>query len=136
MNKYHVAAKADRTVQINGINHVFDSSLEAQRYCWLRKLVTNRIISQLSIQPKYRLIDGFTCQGIRYRPVDVTFDFAYRNRKGQLCVEDTKGMRMRDYVLRVKLILSRPHDFLFYEIKNALEEGGTGVTDGRIYEQE
>lgn len=39
------------------------------------------------------------------RPVKYIADFVYRDREGNLVVEDTKGLRTTDYVIKRKLML-------------------------------
>jgi Protein of unknown function (DUF1064) len=40
------------------------------------------------------------------RAVEYRADFVYRDKVGELVVEDAKGVRTKDYVIRRKLMLS------------------------------
>lgn len=86
-------------VEIDGI--VFDSKREASRYCELRLLERTGEISNLEMQKRYELIPK---QG-KERAVHYVADFVYKNKAGVEVVEDTKGMRTRDYIIKRKLML-------------------------------
>jgi hypothetical protein len=60
-------------------------------------------ISDLQEQVKFELIpkqDG-------ERAVTYTADFVYRDKDGKLVVEDSKGFRTQQYIIRRKLMLFR-----------------------------
>jgi hypothetical protein len=118
-NKYRVSNKADRT--LDGI--VFASKLECSRYAFLRTLERASRITDLKLQPEFELIPKFECQGIKYRAVKYIADFEYY-RFGKRVVEDVKGKVLDSYRIKRAMLLSKPHDFLFYEIKDANEIGG------------
>lgn len=86
----------NKTIESDG--HRFDSKREYARYCELKLLERAGEISCLDIHPSWELVVNGTRIG-RY-----TADFAYRNKSGKLIVEDVKGVRTRDYVLRRKLM--------------------------------
>jgi len=91
MSKY----KSVRT-EVDGI--VFDSKREAARYSELCTLVRAGIISDLKLQQTYPLaINGMLV--CTYRA-----DFTYRDQQGRLIVEDVKGVRTRDYIIKAKLM--------------------------------
>ena len=93
MTKYN-----NRKVCIGGIN--FDSVREAQRYKQLSLLQKGGAIKDLQLQVRYHLIpkqDG-------ERAVDYIADFVYIENGGKV-VEDSKGVRTRDYVIKRKLLL-------------------------------
>lgn len=72
---------------------VFASKLEAGRYGQLKLLVQAGQISDLILQPKFVLQDGFTDRyGKRQRPITYIADFQYIE-EGQEVVEDTKGYK-------------------------------------------
>ncbi|AKQ59719.1 PF06356 domain protein [Bordetella hinzii 5132] len=85
----------------------FDSKREAARYSQLRMLERAGQIRDLSLQPKFTLIDSQRrADGKAERPVIYIADFMYF--EGDACVvEDAKGMKTPDYVIKRKLMLSR-----------------------------
>ncbi len=95
MNKYHA-----RRVEYDGI--MFASAFERDRYKLLRKLEDLGVIKNLQLQVKYEIIpkqDG-------ERAAHYIADFVYES-DGKIVVEDTKGFRTPDYILKRKLMLFR-----------------------------
>lgn len=94
MSKYNNT----RTV-VDGIK--FDSKAEARRYKELKLLEQAGYITDLQRQVKYELIpkqDG-------ERAVNYYADFVYTETKtGLRVVEDVKGRRTRDYIIKRKLM--------------------------------
>lgn len=94
----------------------FDSKHERDRYCELRLLQKAGVISNLRCQVPFRLIpeqrepDTLGPRGGRRRgrviekAVDYVADFVYV-RDGQTVVEDAKGVRTKDYIIKRKLML-------------------------------
>lgn len=99
----------------------FDSKKEARRYAELKMLLKVGAISDLELQKPFELIpaqyepvarygkngkrlkDGKKCieKSCVYKA-----DFVYiDNETGQQVVEDTKGMRTTDYIIKRKLML-------------------------------
>lgn len=110
-NKYQ-----NHKVEIDG--HSFDSKKEARRYKELKLLEDAGDISNLQMQVKYVLIPpqrepdtigkrGGVHKGrLIERECDYFADFVYTdNKTGQTVVEDTKGMRTTEYVIKRKLML-------------------------------
>ena len=110
-NKYH-----SKKVEVNGI--VFDSKKEAKRYSELSLLEKARTITELQRQVKYVLIpaqrepDTIGKRGgiIKGKTIEkecsYIADFVYRDAEtGELIVEDTKGFRTKDYIIKRKLML-------------------------------
>lgn len=104
---------------IDGI--FFDSKKEARRYAELKMMLRAGEISDLELQKKFELIpaqyetvprygkngkrlkDGKRCieNSCVYKA-----DFVYTdNKTGQIVVEDTKGFRTTDYIIKRKLML-------------------------------
>lgn len=85
---------------------VFDSQREYDRWKELVLLVKAGQISNLSRQVKFELIPS---QRIGKRVVErachYIADFVYIDKDGQLVVEDTKGFRTKDYILKRKMML-------------------------------
>lgn len=112
MNKYY-----SRKNTVDGI--CFDSQREAQRYCELALLQRAGKITNLERQKTYELIpaqyetyprlgkngqklkDGRRCIE---KAVTYVADFVYL-QGGQLIVEDAKGVRTPEYVIKRKLML-------------------------------
>lgn len=93
MSKYNA-----KKTTVDGI--AFDSAREAHRYKQLALMVKAGAIKDLQLQVRYHLIpkqDG-------ERAVDYIADFVYMEN-GALMVEDSKGVRTRDYVIKRKLML-------------------------------
>lgn len=85
---------------------VFDSYMEAKRY---RQLVTLEMageISDLVLQPKFRLMDSYKYNGKAIKAIDYIADFMYRE-DGKLVVEDVKGMRTQAYIIKSKLFIKK-----------------------------
>ena len=108
-NKYH-----SKKVAVNGIE--FDSKKEAKRYQELLLLERAGAISDLKRQVEYVLIpaqrepDTYGVRGglikgkVIEQAVKYKADFVY-NENGQAVVEDTKGFRTKDYILKRKMML-------------------------------
>lgn len=98
MTKY----RAKKTT-VDGIT--FDSKREAGRYCELKILARNGIIKNLRLQPKYILQEKYTNgEGEKIRAMAYVADFEYVDTiSGLLTVEDVKGMKTKDYLLKKKL---------------------------------
>lgn len=86
----------------------FDSQKEAQRYAELRLLERGKVISDLKCQVKFELIpnqyddDGKLIE----RAVTYIADFVYKDIKtGQYVLEDTKGFKTKEYILKRKMML-------------------------------
>lgn len=106
---------AKKTV-IDGLT--FASKLEAGRYRELKLLVQAGQISDLILQPKFVLQDGFTDRyGKRQRPIAYIADFQYVE-EGQEVIEDTKGFRNNAvWMIKKKMFLKQypQYDFRIIE---------------------
>lgn len=95
-----------------------DSKREHQRGCHLALLERAGEISELQAQVKYELIpaqrgaDGKVIE----RACSYYADYQYRDKAGQLVVEDVKGVRTDVYVIKRKLMLER-HGIRIKEVK-------------------
>jgi hypothetical protein len=114
-NKYHVAAAADRTAH----GHVFDSKAEMKRYYELTMLERAREIRDLELQPRFELVPAYTTKaGEKVRALCYFADFRYLDlRDNRLIVEDVKGARTKEYLLKKKLLLWRYPEINFVEVK-------------------
>lgn len=112
-NKY-----GSKKVKLDGI--VFDSIREAQRYKELKLLERAGEITDLELQKPFELVPAQYEYYERYgknnrrlkdgkrtieQSVVYKADFVYREKNGQLIVEDTKGMKTHDYIIKRKLML-------------------------------
>ena len=116
MNKY-----GNKKVIVDGL--VFDSKREAKRYKALRDLEMFGFIRDLKRQVTFELIPVqrekstrvYTKGRKKGQPIEgkiiekaVTYiaDFTYIDSStGKMVVEDAKGMRTRDYILKRKMLL-------------------------------
>ncbi len=110
-NKYR-----NTKTEVDGI--VFDSKKEAARYNELKRLESMGEIKDLKRQVRYELLpeqrepDSIGKRGavkngkIIERECVYFADFVYtRTEDGKTVVEDTKGMRTKDYILKRKMML-------------------------------
>ena len=95
MSKYK-----NRKTTVDGI--VFDSKKEAARYQDLRLLERAGEIQDLRCQVRYEIIPKQNGERACY----YVADFAYQE-DGNTVVEDVKGRRTRDYIIKRKLMLER-----------------------------
>lgn len=98
--KYH-----NRKTVRHGIT--FDSKHEADRYDELRMLLKAGEIHDLKLQQTYKLVGAQrTPTGAAARAVTYIADFVY-TRDGKMIVEDAKGFKTKDYIIKKKLMLER-----------------------------
>ena len=95
----------------------FDSLKEYRRFCELKLLQRGKKISNLQRQVKFVLIPtqrepdeigvrGGTKKGkVIEKECAYIADFVYVNDKGETVVEDTKGFRTTEYIIKRKLML-------------------------------
>lgn len=109
-SKYH-----SRKFVVDGIE--FDSELEGRRYAQLRLLERIGEIRDLQMQVPFELIPsqrepgrvgkrGGVYKGrVIEQSVVYYADFVYTTRSGERIVEDVKGVRTADFVIKRKLML-------------------------------
>jgi hypothetical protein len=98
MSKYN-----SRKVKADGM--VFDSRREFLRWNELVLLQKAGKISNLQRQVKFELIPSQKAEGkVVERQCSYTADFVYE-RDGKVIVEDTKGFKTKDYIIKRKLML-------------------------------
>ena len=90
-------------------DRVYDSAKEYRRACELHMLERAGAISSLQEQVAFELVPkGRRADGKAERAVKYVADFVYRdNDTGQTVVEDVKGVRTAEYVIKRKLMLWR-----------------------------
>ena len=114
-SKYH-----NRKITRDG--ETFDSIKEYNRYCELKLLERAGEITELRRQVKFKLLPTMrepvcemSSQGVFKkgkvieRGVDYVADFVYKNKIGFDVVEDVKGVRTKEYVIKRKLMLYIHH---------------------------
>lgn len=96
---------------------MFDSVKEFRRWQALKMLERDGLITDLRRQVKYQLIPaqrepdiigkrgGRKLGAIIEHECSYIADFEYRDKAGALHVEDAKGMRTTDYIIKRKLML-------------------------------
>lgn len=99
MNKYH-----NRKTIVDNI--IFDSRLEANRYCELKLLERSGEIFDLKLQPRFLLQENFKYKDKTYRKIEYVADFEYIEN-GQVVVEDVKGMQTEVFKIKMKLLLNK-----------------------------
>ena len=98
MSKY-----GNRKVIHDGIE--FDSVKEAHRYCELKLMQRAGVISDLQLQVPFELIPTQRIDGkLAEKAVNYVADFVYQQNGAQV-VEDTKGVRTKEYIIKRKLML-------------------------------
>ena len=107
-NKYHA-----QKVKVG--DEVFDSKHELHRWEELCLLEKAGMISDLRRQVKFTLIpaqreviakkgEGYRWGKVIEREVSYVADFVYKEN-GRIVVEDAKGMKTREYIIKRKLML-------------------------------
>jgi hypothetical protein len=97
-NKYY-----SKKIVHDGIT--FDSKKEYKRWCELALLQKAGQVTDLQRQVKYELIPSQRIDGkVAERACSYVADFVYREN-GKTVVEDTKGFKTKDYIIKRKLML-------------------------------
>lgn len=102
----------NRKVVRDGIK--FDSEREAARFAELKVLRAMGRIRDLRLQANFTLVEGYTTiEGERIKSMVYRADFVYERATGPDCngtvhwlreVEDAKGVKTKDYLLKKKLM--------------------------------
>lgn len=108
-SKYH-----SRKLTVDG--RTFDSRAEANRYRQLVMLQRAGKISALACQVRFTLQDGFKKGGKTYRPIVYVADFTY-TENGRIVVEDVKGVRTKEYLLKKKLFEKKYPNLTITEVE-------------------
>jgi len=90
-----------RKVEIDGIK--FDSKRESERYTVLKYLESIGNITDLQLQVKFELQPKYIMDGKTIRAITYIADFVYKDKNGNTVVEDSKGYRTKEYLLKKKL---------------------------------
>ena len=114
----------NRKTIVDGIR--FDSQKEARRYQYLKWAEGQGLIYQLRLQQDFTLQEAFTASdGERHRAIRYKADFTYRIGPpqsryviedhwmklptGALVIEDTKGVRTKEYNMKKKMMAEKGH---------------------------
>lgn len=99
-----MAKYGNKKVWFDGME--FDSIRERDRYLELKLLQRAGEISDLRTQVKFELIPSQVYDGkVVERPVTYIADFVYKDKLGNTVVEDAKGHRTTEYILKRKMML-------------------------------
>ena len=101
MNKYNA-----KKISLGG--QTFDSKREFDRWCELSLLQRGKAISELQRQVKFELIPNQYDENGKLveRAVNYIADFTYYDKAlGKTIVEDAKGMKTKEYIIKRKLML-------------------------------
>jgi hypothetical protein len=114
-SKYNVDnsdyGKSSRTVD----GQLFASGAEAARYRFLKLLESSGIIDDLSTQPRFEIVSGFTDgRGKKHRARHYTADFRYVIDHA-IVIEEVKGAATDGFSIRRDLFLRR-YPYFHYEI--------------------
>ena len=97
--KYH-----NKKVTVNG--ETFDSEHEYERWCELKLLERVGEISNLKYQVRFDLLPSqYLGKKCLERGVAYIADFVYRDKGDNQVVEDAKGAKTKDYIIKRKLML-------------------------------
>lgn len=105
----HRSVRKYRNQKVTIGDHSFDSKKEMNRFLELSLLQKAGEIEDLRCQVKYVLIPAQRdkqTNKLLERECAYVADFAYL-RGGRLVVEDTKGFRTKEYIIKRKLMLYR-----------------------------
>ena len=95
-----------RNKKITVDGQTFDSRREAQRWSELRLLERAGEIHGLQRQVPFTLIPSQRRDGkVIERPCVYKADFVYTQQDGTEVVEDVKGLRVKEYIIKRKLML-------------------------------
>lgn len=115
---YHYSKYKNHKVEVDGL--VFDSRKECRRWKELRLLEDEGHIADLQRQVRFELVPvqrepdrrgpkGGVIKGkVIERKVEYIADFVYTDTEtGEMVVEDTKGIKTKDFIIKRKLMLYR-----------------------------
>lgn len=107
-NKY-----GNKKTIVDGIK--FASKAEARRYQELKLLEKAGEITHLRLQPSFVIQDAFMSnQGAKIFAIRYIADFEYFDKKtGAINVEDVKGVKTKEFVIKMKMFLKRYQDYVY-----------------------
>lgn len=84
----------------------FHSTIERDRFDYLSKLELAGEISNLELQPQFEILENFKFGKKKLIGIKYTADFSYYIGD-KFVVEDVKGIKQRDFAMRLKLLLKK-----------------------------
>ena len=90
----------------------FDSKAELRRYRDLRLMYGFKKIDDFEVHPVFVLIDDFVYQGKKIRGIRYEADFRY-TENGVTVIEEVKGVRTKEFNLKLKLFMVRYPEYDF-----------------------
>lgn len=94
----------NKKITVDG--RTFDSKKEAHRYLELKTLEKAGHIYGLDCQKRFELIPKqIDANGETVRNCSYIADFVYHTKDGEMVVEDVKGVRTPEYIIKRKLML-------------------------------
>lgn len=103
-----------KAVKVTIDGYTFDSKKEGARYQELKLQQHCGVISDLQLQPEFLLQEGFKSWGKWIRPMKYVADFKYQ-KGGDTVVEDVKGKKTKEYLIKKKLFLKKYPEYRFLE---------------------
>jgi hypothetical protein len=111
MSKYNSSP-----VETDGIK--FDSRSEARRHNELLLMLRAGEIDALFTHPRFNLQPDFVYNGKHYLGIIYEADFQYMDMKdGKIVVEEVKGFKTKDYMLKRKMFMYQYPEIKFVEVK-------------------
>lgn len=110
MRRRRKSKYGNHPVVVDGVR--FDSEKEYARWCDLKLLEKAGVIKDLKRQVPFELQPAFYHKGKRIQAIKYVADFTYTDEDGNYIIEDSKGVRTREYIMKQKMMLFRG-----YEIK-------------------
>lgn len=93
--------------KVERFGHTFDSVKEANRYLVLLGMEQAGEIAGLTLQPKFEIMPGFRdWDNTWIRPTTYSADFQYRDKEGNLIIEDVKSAytKTQQWAIKWKLL--------------------------------
>lgn len=97
-----------KNVKTEWAGETFDSKAELHRYLQLKAMERGGMIRDLTRQVSFELIPKMSLAGKKLRAICYVADFVYF-KEGRRVVEDKKGFRTREYILK-KRLMKHIHD--------------------------
>lgn len=95
----------------------YDSKKEHKRALQLELLERGKVIKDLQKQVRFQLQESFkNNKGESIRKIEYVADFVYYdNEKKTKVIEDSKGFKTKDYMIKAKILQFKYPEYLFIE---------------------
>ena len=77
--------------------------MEGKYYVYLKDMLRQNQISNLTLQPSYTLQEAFSKNGKKFRPIVYIADFKFLDKENREIVVDIKGKETVEFKLKQKL---------------------------------